>query len=87
MQGENGTRFAESMKRDLPQVVVPPTFPDFTTRCLPGPGMLVQLRPCVLMSCHLRTCVVAGARPAILRQLVHMWMFVPVLEPSVRLSR
>jgi len=31
-EGENATRFAEQMKADLPQVVVPATFSNFTSR-------------------------------------------------------
>ncbi|KAL5702511.1 hypothetical protein ACHQM5_027723 [Ranunculus cassubicifolius] len=31
-EGENGTAFAEMMKKDLPQVVVPKTFEKYTTR-------------------------------------------------------
>ncbi|KAG8060737.1 hypothetical protein GUJ93_ZPchr0002g24254 [Zizania palustris] len=31
-EGENGTRFAEMMKRDLPQVVVPKTYNKYTSR-------------------------------------------------------
>jgi len=31
-EGQNATKFAEQMKEDLPQVVVPKTFSDYTTR-------------------------------------------------------
>ncbi|VAI51425.1 unnamed protein product [Triticum turgidum subsp. durum] len=31
-EGENGTRFAEMMREDLPQVVVPKTYPEYTSR-------------------------------------------------------
>ncbi|CAA3005047.1 unusual kinase [Olea europaea subsp. europaea] len=31
-EGENGTLFAEMMKKDLPQVVVPKTYPKYTSR-------------------------------------------------------
>ncbi|KAK9787007.1 hypothetical protein WJX73_009983 [Symbiochloris irregularis] len=39
-EGQNGTRFAEMMRSDLPQVVVPPTFEAYTTRRVLTTGWL-----------------------------------------------